>query len=97
LSKLRHPSTSTVMGAVVPSRKSDPMLVMDFMAHGSPWDVLQDEAITLKPDQILGMLQDVAQGLRFSHGSKPEVIHRDLKAANTLIDANLRPRYILLV
>jgi len=88
LVKLRHPCVTTVMGAVMPSKRSEPMLVMEYMSHGSLFDVLQDEAITLKPEQILAILQDIAQGLRFLHAARPKVIHGDLKSHNILIDSN---------
>ena len=65
------------------------MLVMEYMTQGSLHDVLRDESITLKPEQILAILQDVAQGLRFLHSAKPmQIIHGDLKAPNILIDSN---------
>ena len=88
LAKLRHPCITTVMGAVMPTAKSEPMLVMEFMSYGSLFDVLQDGIINLKPEQILAILQDVAQGLRFLHSAKPQVVHGDLKAQNILIDMN---------
>lgn len=88
LARLRHPCITTVMGAVMPTRRDEPMLVMEYMTHGSLYDVLQDDSIVLKPEQILAILQDVAQGLRFLHSATPQVIHGDLKAQNVLIDTN---------
>ena len=88
LARLRHPCITTVMGAVMPTQRDEPMLVMEYMTHGSLFDVLQDEAITLKPEQRLAILQDVAQGLRFLHSAKPLVVHGDLKAQNVLVDNN---------
>jgi serine/threonine protein kinase/ABC-type phosphate/phosphonate transport system substrate-binding protein len=88
LAHLRHPCITTVMGAVMPTRHDEPMLVMEYMKHGSLFDVLQDDSIVLKPEQILAILQDVAQGLRFLHSATPQVIHGDLKAQNVLIDSN---------
>jgi serine/threonine protein kinase len=88
LARLRHPCITTIMGAVMPSRRDEPMLVMEYMTHGSLFDVLQDESISLKSEHILAILQDVAQGLRFLHSAKPLVVHGDLKAQNVLIDTN---------
>jgi serine/threonine protein kinase len=76
------------MGAVMPTRRDEPMLVMEYMSHGSLYDVLQDDTITLKPEQILAILQDVAQGLLFLHSAAPLVVHGDLKSHNVLIDTN---------
>lgn len=72
----------------MPTKQDEPMLVMEYMRFGSLYDVLQDEFIRFKPEQILAILQDVAQGLRFLHSANPQVIHGDLKAQNVLIDSN---------
>lgn len=65
------------------------MLIMEYMRYGSLFDVLQDDTIVLKPEQILDILKDVAQGLRFLHSADPPVIHGDLKSQNVLVDENL--------
>jgi serine/threonine protein kinase/ABC-type phosphate/phosphonate transport system substrate-binding protein len=88
LARLRHPCITTVMGAVMPTRQGEPMFVMEYMRNGSLYDVLRDDSIVLKPEQILAILQDVAQGLRFLHSAVPQVVHADLKANNVLIDSN---------
>ena len=88
LAKLRHPCITTVMGAVI-SRFDEPMLIMEYMSHGSLFDVLRNESMNLKGDQIFDILQDIARGLRFLHSASPEVIHGDLKAKNVLIDSQL--------
>lgn len=88
LARLRHPCITTVMGAVMPSKGGEPLLIMEYMRHGSLYDVLRDDSIILKPEQILEILQDVAQGLRFLHSANPQVVHGDLKAQNVLIDTN---------
>lgn len=64
------------------------MLVMEYMEQGSLYDVLRNKSFHLKPEQILAMLQDVAQGLRFLHSADPIVIHGDLKSQNVLVDRN---------
>jgi serine/threonine protein kinase/ABC-type phosphate/phosphonate transport system substrate-binding protein len=88
LAGLRHPCITTVMGAVMPSVRDEPMLVMEYMTHGSLRDCMEDDSIQLKPEQMLAILQDVAQGLRFLHTASSQVIHGDLKASNVLLDTN---------
>jgi len=84
LSKLRHPNITTVMGAVLD--RNDPLLVMEYMDHGSLHDVLHNETMVLEGEQILPILKDITLGLRFLHAADPQVIHGDLKSQNILID-----------
>ena len=91
LSKLRHPSITTVMGAVV-RHNQEPMLVMECMDHGSLYDILHNNTIPLEGDLLLPILKDIAQGVRFLHFSTPQVIHGDLKAQNVLIDSRFRAK-----
>eukprot|EP00526_Cylindrotheca_closterium_P003152 CAMPEP_0113602524 /NCGR_PEP_ID=MMETSP0017_2-20120614/800_1 /TAXON_ID=2856 /ORGANISM="Cylindrotheca closterium" /LENGTH=1434 /DNA_ID=CAMNT_0000510873 /DNA_START=21 /DNA_END=4322 /DNA_ORIENTATION=- /assembly_acc=CAM_ASM_000147 len=88
LAKMRHPNICTVMGAAMPSNQSEPMLVMEYMNNGSLEEVVNSLNVSLEPEQLLSMLQDVAQGLRFLHSAKPKIIHGDLKAKNILVDSN---------
>ncbi|CAJ1963245.1 unnamed protein product [Cylindrotheca closterium] len=78
------------MGAVIDG--SEPMLVMEFMEHGSLYEVLQNPTIALESDLILHIIQDIAQGTRFLHSSNPPVIHGDLKSGNILIDSKFRAK-----
>jgi len=91
ISKLRHPSITTIMGAIV-SRKEEPMMIMEYMDHGSLYDVLHNETMSLEGEIILPILCDIAQGLRFLHAATPAVIHGDLKAANVLVDSRFRAK-----
>lgn len=90
LSKLRHPCITTVMGAVV--GKTEPMLVMELMHHGSLYDLLHNETMILDAELILPLLRDISQGMRFLHSSKPTVVHADLKSQNILVDKNFRAK-----
>eukprot|EP00547_Thalassionema_nitzschioides_P016529 CAMPEP_0194240680 /NCGR_PEP_ID=MMETSP0158-20130606/6778_1 /TAXON_ID=33649 /ORGANISM="Thalassionema nitzschioides, Strain L26-B" /LENGTH=1190 /DNA_ID=CAMNT_0038975425 /DNA_START=76 /DNA_END=3648 /DNA_ORIENTATION=+ len=93
LSKLRHPCVTTVMGAVITAAKHDgPMLVMEYMDHGSLHDLLHNDTLVLDGDLVLPILRDIAQGLRFLHAATPKVIHGDLKAANVLVDSKFRAK-----
>lgn len=92
LSKLRHPCITTVMGAVI-SRWEEPLLVMEYMDHGSLSDLLNNETIgILEGHTLLPILRDISQGLRFLHAANPQVIHGDLKAQNILVDSKFRAK-----
>lgn len=63
------------MGAVM-NRVSDPMLIMEYMAFGSLYDVLRDESLQTQVDEnCMQILQDIARGMRFLHAANTEVIH----------------------
>ncbi|GKY96362.1 hypothetical protein MPSEU_000595800 [Mayamaea pseudoterrestris] len=90
LSKLRHPCVTTIMGAVVD--KEEPMMIMEYMDHGSLYDLLHNETVALEGDMLLNFLKDITQGVRFLHSAVPQVIHGDLKAANILVDNRFRAK-----
>jgi serine/threonine protein kinase len=48
--------------------------------------VLHEHHRVLNWDVILSMLLDTAKGVSYLHGSEPQIIHRDLKSHNVLIN-----------
>mmetsp|Transcript_13182 Transcript_13182/g.31588 ORF Transcript_13182/g.31588 Transcript_13182/m.31588 type:complete len:1491 (+) Transcript_13182:121-4593(+) len=90
LSRLRHPCITTVMGAIMTGH--NPMMVMELMENGSLYDLLRNETLYTGGEIIMQIVRDVAQGLRFLHGSSPPTLHRDLKAKNILIDSRFRAK-----
>jgi len=91
LSKLRHPCITTVMGAVIDKRE-EPMLVMEYMDHGSLYDLLHNQTLEIEGEIVLPILRDIAQGVRFLHAADPKVVHGDLKAQNILVDSKFRAK-----
>lgn len=91
LAKLRHPCITMVIGAVI-KKTPDPMLVMEYMEHGSLYDILHNNTVLLDGSLVLPILQDIARGTRFLHAATPTVIHGDLKAANVLVDGRFRAK-----
>ena len=91
LSRLRHPCITTVMGAVM-DKTCEPLLVMERMEHGSLHDLALNKTIPFEGDVIVPMIRNIAQGLSFLHSCEPPVVHGDLKAANVLVDSQLRAK-----
>lgn len=79
------------MGAVI-EKGVEPMLIMEYMDMGSLHDILHNESFPLDGDLLLPILRDIAQGVRFLHAAKPQVIHGDLKAQNVLVDGKFRAK-----
>eukprot|EP00977_Amphora_coffeiformis_P024041 scaffold14974_cov195-Amphora_coffeaeformis.AAC.48 len=91
LSKLRHPCVTTVMGAMI-EKGEDPMLIMEYMDHGSLYDILHNETMPIDGEVLLPILRDISQGVRFLHSADPQCLHGDLKAANILVDNRFRAK-----
>lgn len=68
----------------------DPMMLMEYMEHGSLYDLLHNETMALDGELLLPMLRDISSGLRFLHSAGH--CHGDLKAANILIDGKFRAK-----
>ena len=68
------------------------MLVMEYMDHGSLYDLLHNDTVLIEGELILPILRDIAQGVRFLHAASPRVIHGDLKAQNILVDSKFRAK-----
>ncbi|KAJ3106999.1 hypothetical protein HDU96_008039 [Phlyctochytrium bullatum] len=83
LLSLRHPNVITMMGFGVQSPNF--FLITEFMPKGSLFHVLEDMRAPLGPDLKRQVLMDVASGMAYLHGCKPQVIHQDLKSLNLLV------------
>ncbi|KAK2657813.1 hypothetical protein Ddye_010865 [Dipteronia dyeriana] len=92
IGRLRHRNLVQLVGWC--RRKSDLLLVYDFMSNGSLDNFLFDEPkAILSWEQRLKIIKGVASGLLYLHeGYEQVVIHRDIKASNVLIDNELNGR-----
>ncbi|GFR45868.1 hypothetical protein Agub_g7320 [Astrephomene gubernaculifera] len=81
--KVRHKNVVQFIGAC--TRKPNLCIVFEYMSGGSVYDYIRREG-QLKLSAILKLAADVARGMDYLHQRK--IIHRDLKAANLLMDDN---------
>lgn len=92
IGRLRHRNLVPLLGWC--RRRGDLLLVYEFMPNGS-----LDKHLFYEPEMILTweqrfkIIKGVASGLLYLHeGWEQTVIHRDIKAANVLLDSDLNGR-----
>ena len=92
IGRLRHRNLVQLLGWC--RQRGDLLLVYDFMPNGSLDKYLFDEPKTsLSWEQRFKIIKGVASGLLYLHeGWEQTVIHRDIKAANVLLDSELNGR-----
>ncbi|XP_062012847.1 probable serine/threonine-protein kinase PBL7 [Rosa rugosa] len=95
LTTLRHPNIVTLIGHCVEGEEM--LLVYEFMELGSLVDHLHDfrpSTTVLSWRTRVEVAVGIAKGLAYLHDSinHHQVIHRDLKSSNILLDANFIPK-----
>ncbi|KAG8471496.1 hypothetical protein CXB51_036962 [Gossypium anomalum] len=92
MGRLRHRNLVQLFGYC--RRKRELLLVYDFMANGSLDTFLfTNEKMSLNWSQRVKILKGVASSLVYLHEDWEQVvIHRDIKASNVLLDAQLNGR-----
>lgn len=86
LSKLNHPNIVKFLGVSVPESGAPVMLISELCKNGDLFDYLRNNPPPPNKKAFLIML-DIAKGLEYLHiACKPQVIHRDVKSSNVLID-----------
>eukprot|EP00878_Enallax_costatus_P020965 GHUV01022181.1.p1 GENE.GHUV01022181.1~~GHUV01022181.1.p1 ORF type:complete len:482 (+),score=159.09 GHUV01022181.1:903-2348(+) len=81
--KVRHKNVVQFIGAC--TWKPNLCIVFEYMSGGSVYDWIRREG-PLKLSQVLKVCVEVSRGMDYLHQRK--IIHRDLKAANLLLDEN---------
>lgn len=82
--KVRHKNVVQFIGAC--TKPPGLCIVTEFMAGGSVYDYLHKQKGVFKLPSLLKVAIDVSKGMNYLHQNN--IIHRDLKAANLLMDEN---------
>lgn len=82
--KVRHKNVVQFIGAC--TRPPNLCIVTEFMSGGSVYDYLHKQKGAFKLPSLLKVAIDVSKGMNYLHQNN--IIHRDLKAANLLMDEN---------
>ncbi|WP_245947674.1 serine/threonine-protein kinase [Jannaschia seohaensis] len=87
LSKLQHPN---IVGVHQVFEENDTAyMALDFVEGRDLLDILEDPSTDLPPDQIVSILDDMLDAVRFVHGQG--MLHRDISPDNILIDGSGKP------
>ncbi|KAH0716776.1 hypothetical protein KY290_013036 [Solanum tuberosum] len=89
LGRLSHPNLIKLLGYCQEDKKL--LLVYEFMPKGSLNNHLfgrHSVALSLPWNVRVQIMIDAARGLAFLHASEKQVIHKDFKASNTLLDGS---------
>ncbi|KAI3447912.1 hypothetical protein Pfo_004577 [Paulownia fortunei] len=82
--KIRHKNVVQFIGAC--TRPPNLCIVTEYMSGGSVYDYLHKQKATFKLPGLLKVAIDISKGMNYLHQNN--IIHRDLKAANLLVDEN---------
>eukprot|EP00011_Vannellida_sp_DIVA3-517-6-12_P004910 CAMPEP_0114614994 /NCGR_PEP_ID=MMETSP0168-20121206/5938_1 /TAXON_ID=95228 ORGANISM="Vannella sp., Strain DIVA3 517/6/12" /NCGR_SAMPLE_ID=MMETSP0168 /ASSEMBLY_ACC=CAM_ASM_000044 /LENGTH=825 /DNA_ID=CAMNT_0001826055 /DNA_START=387 /DNA_END=2864 /DNA_ORIENTATION=+ len=85
MSALRSPHVVFFYGACM---QPSMCMVLEFCHKGALYDVLNDMTEDITWDKVLKAAVDTTRGLACLHNWKPQIVHRDLKSLNLLVDAN---------
>jgi serine/threonine protein kinase len=93
LSSVRGPRLVNLLGFSDPALGPAPrLLVVEYMPNGTLYDLLHSNPRPPGWPRRLRLALQTARALRALHDADPPVIHRDVKSANVLLDANLGAR-----
>ncbi|XP_030485929.2 serine/threonine-protein kinase STY8 [Cannabis sativa] len=82
--KIRHKNVVQFIGAC--TRHPNLCIVTEFMSKGSLYDFLHKQKAEFKLPFLLKVAMDISKGMNYLHQNN--IIHRDLKTANLLMDEN---------
>ncbi|KAI3817669.1 hypothetical protein L1987_11465 [Smallanthus sonchifolius] len=93
ISKLQHRNLVKLLGYCI--HRNERILIYEYMANKSLDSILFDETRHSMLDwpQRLGIIHGIALGILYPHqDSRLQIIHRDLKAGNILLDGDMNPK-----
>jgi serine/threonine protein kinase len=91
VAKLKHKNLVRLVGVCL--EQQERLLVYEFVPNRSLDLILFGAHEQLGWEQRYRIINGIARGLQYFHeDSQLKVVHRDLKASNILLDANMNPK-----
>ncbi|KAJ1700822.1 hypothetical protein LUZ63_000601 [Rhynchospora breviuscula] len=93
LSELQHKNLVRLLGACM--EKKEMLLVYEYIQNKSLDALIFDETSRRKLnwEERLKIIKGISKGLLYLHQDSPmQIVHRDLKAGNILLDENMNPK-----
>ncbi|KAJ3705204.1 hypothetical protein LUZ61_008909 [Rhynchospora tenuis] len=92
LSELQHKNLVTLLGVCM--EKKEMLLVYEYIHNKSLDTLIFDETSRkLNWEERLKIIKGISKGLLYLHqDSTMQIVHRDLKASNILLDGNMNPK-----
>lgn len=85
MSSLRSPHVVFFFGACI---RPSLCMVLEFCHKGALFDVLNDLREDITWSRVFKAASDTVRGLLCLHSWRPQIVHRDLKSLNLLVDEN---------
>ena len=82
-----HPNVLTFFGIALGSDGISTLIITELAPNGSLHDYLHSKKEKPSPDQSIGWVQQIANGMQHLHSNN--IVHRDLKSGNILLASGL--------
>uniref|UniRef100_A0A6B2L2I7 SH2 domain-containing protein n=1 Tax=Arcella intermedia TaxID=1963864 RepID=A0A6B2L2I7_9EUKA len=84
--RLLHPNIVLCMGVCLDVGKSDCGIILEYMPRGNLSSLIHDEKVTWNLSKQLDCAIDICKGMAWLSGQN--IVHKDLKSENVLVDQN---------
>ena len=89
---LKHPNIVEMYKALFPENKS-PILITELMfCDLNAYYKISKSSPKVPLDEVIQIMLDVGEGLKFLHDREDPIIHRDIKSKNILLDPKMRAK-----
>ncbi|KAL5542098.1 hypothetical protein UlMin_009808 [Ulmus minor] len=93
LQKVNHGNLVKLEGFCIDQLNASCYLIYEYVENGSLYSWLHENEAKLNWKTRLRIAIDVANGLQYIHQhTRPQVVHKDIKSSNILLDTNMRAK-----